>query len=122
MSILSGINEINLAANAVRGIFGALKPKPKASAASPAASLHSPSSKKATADFLAELRKATSRYMELRDANRDGALDAVEFGLGQDLFSRIDRDGNGLLTPSELSKAAAANPGLLSPGGAAGKA
>jgi hypothetical protein len=122
MSILNGITQIGMVVNTTRGIIEALKPRPRPAAIHhEAGETRASSGSKARTDFSSELSKAAARFIELRDANRDGVLDAVELGLGKDVFSRIDTNADGRISLAEVSQAASVNAGLLNSGGSTTK-
>ena len=50
----------------------------------------------------ARLIERTENFLRVRDANADGLLSRDESGLNKTLFTRLDADGDGLLSAEEL--------------------
>ena len=104
MDILSGIAQVGAIVNAARDVVAGLRPQPKPAPASEAVTRQR---------FLVELGRAHARFIELRDLNGNGTLDAMELGVRGEVFALLDRNGDGEVSLPELNQASLTNPGLL---------
>ncbi len=113
MNILEGITQVGAIINTTRDVVEALKPRPK-----PVPLQADPGAAEAykcavRARFLDELNRASARFIELRDLDGNGSLDPIELEMGQEAFARLDTNGDGEISLSELNQACLANPNVL---------
>jgi hypothetical protein len=87
VALLTGIGSI---VGAARSVTGALT-KPHTKAADPASET-----------FAAHLDEAIKRFMQSRDADKNGALSLAEMGGDKKTFAKLDVNGDGQLSAQEL--------------------
>lgn len=95
MDAVTAITQVGSLFKAARSLFDSVKAKSdKPSAAG---------------EFSTQLREKLEanalKFVQARDKDGSGGLNAAEFGRSARLFARLDTDGNGQITASELVRA-----------------
>lgn len=109
MDILTGVTQAAAIVNTTRDMIQALKPGRKASAGPALTGATKLDDAQTRTRFLAELDKASTRFIQLRDFDGNGSLNAIEFGEDRQAFARLDANADGELSVAELNQAALAN-------------
>jgi hypothetical protein len=105
MNLLAGVGAVDAVFRGVSGLVREFKrpraePEPAFASALKQELARSKSARATTAADRVD--NAIRRFVERRDADGSGALSAEESGLGQEVFARLDVNGDGKLTPDEI--------------------
>ncbi len=103
MDVLTGITQAGAIIRGLRGAVDALKPQAKSTAQSATAMTQADMTALRTR-FLDELNMASKAFIAQRDLDGDGALNAVELGLGTETFSIFDTNGDGKVSLAEINQ------------------
>jgi hypothetical protein len=103
---LLAVSQIASTVGAVKSIVGNLKSLH--AAAAPSKSFESAM----TAAKKDDLEKKAAEVIKVRDKDGNGKLSAREFGGDKQVFGKLDGDGDGELSKTELVKGLGANPKL----------